>query len=168
MTYGAHISLDHTNTNTTMASRLQRATQWVKRLRGLPITHAQKLATIRTMILPAALYGAEVGQCPKADLQALETAIANTIGPNSTRRSVPLIMEMCSTSGEIDPRVHLLTRKVTLLLRILAKFPPHQNQGASTTMCLSHKTPAGHHCLARDAGGGSAYTQFWPHQPPVG
>ena len=120
---GAHISLDHTNTNTTMASRLQRATQWVKRLRGLPITHAQKVATIRTMVLPAALYGAEVGHCPRADLQALETAIVNTIGPRSTRRSVPLVMELCSTGGEIDPRVHLLTRKVCLLLRILAKFP---------------------------------------------
>ena len=134
---GAHVCLDHTNTNTTIANRLRRATQWVKRLRGLPITHAQKLTTIRSMILPAALYGAEVGHCPKAELQALETAIANAVGPRSNRRSVPLTMEMCSTSGEIDPRVHLLVRKITLLLRILAKFP-HSKTKVQALLCAYH------------------------------
>ena len=120
---GAHISLDHTNTNTTLGNRFRKATQWVKRFRGLPISHSQKLTTIRTMVLPAALYGADVGHCPKVELQALESAIASTIGTSNKRRSVPLVMELCSTNGEIDPRIHMLTRKVVLLLRILAKYP---------------------------------------------
>ena len=120
---GAHVTMDHTNHNNTLAGRLQRATIWVRRLTHLPITHTQKHEAIRTMILPAALYGSEVGHCPKAELLIFETAIAQALGPKSARKSLALTMEMCSTRGEIDPRAHMLTRKVSLLLRILAKYP---------------------------------------------
>ena len=123
--------MDHTNTNTTLAQRLHRATLWVRRLRSLPITHDQRVHTIRTMILPAALYGSEVGHCPQAELKALQTAIVDTIGPKSARRSVPLIMELCSTNGDIDPQVCMLVRKVTLLLRIFAKYPQAKTKAKS-------------------------------------
>ena len=75
------------------------------------------------MIIPAGLYGCEVGHCPKAELQNLESAIAQTLGPRSARRSLALTMEMVSTGGEVDPRAHMLTRKISLLVRILAKYP---------------------------------------------
>ena len=120
---GAHICFDHTNTNTTLAQRLHRATIWVRRLRCIPTTHQQKVHTIRTLILPAALYGSEVGHCPQAELKALQTAIVETIGPKSARRSMALVMELCSAGGDLDPQVCMLVRKVTLLLRILAKYP---------------------------------------------
>ena len=32
-------------------------------------------------------------------------------------------MEMCSSQGEIDPQVCLLSNKVALLLRVMVKFP---------------------------------------------
>ena len=120
---GAHMSMDKTNTNLTLTQRLRRATQWVRRLRSLPITHEQKIQTIRTMILPAACYGSEVGHCSQVELKALRTAIVEAIGPKSARRSVPLIMELVGAQGDIDPAVHMLVRKVSLLLRIIAKFP---------------------------------------------
>ena len=89
----------------------------------LPITHQQRINIIHTMVLPAALYGSEVSHCPAAELKALRTAIVNTLGPKSTTRSVPLIMELCGGHREVDPQVCLLTRKLTLLRRILAKYP---------------------------------------------
>ena len=81
------------------------------------------METIRTTVLPAALYGAEVAHCPTVELKALRTAIANTVGPHSARRSVPILLELCGGHHDIDPQVCLFTRKVTLLRRVLAQFP---------------------------------------------
>ena len=126
--------LDNTNTNITLANRLRIATIWVRRLCRLPITQAQRLHTVRSMIIPAALYGSEVGHCPKAEMRTLQSAIVDAIGPGSTRRSQALVFEMWSTQGEIDPQTGLLSRKICLLTRMLGKYPQAKTK-AMTLIC---------------------------------
>ena len=43
--------------------------------------------------------------------------------PHSARRSVDLVFEMTGIQGELDPNIHLLSRKLVLLYRILHKYP---------------------------------------------
>ena len=74
-------------------------------------------------MLSAALYGSEVSHCNKKELSALQTAIADAIGPASAKRAVALVFEVCSTQGEVDPQVCMLSRKVTVLYRVLHKYP---------------------------------------------
>ena len=115
--------LDRTNLATTINHRLQQTITWVNRLRWMALTHQQKVITIHTVILPAALYGSEVGHCSAKLLKALQSAIANAVGPTSARRSVELVLEMVAAHREIDPQVHLLSRKLALLYRVLHKYP---------------------------------------------
>ena len=120
---GAHLCFAHTNHAPTLGRRIRQAIKWTHRLRWLPLTHKQRVHTIRTLILPAALYGSEVGQVTTKDLRGLQTAIASVIGPASARRSLALTFELCAHDGEVDPASHLLNRKLVLLYRITHKYP---------------------------------------------
>ena len=106
----------------TLTTRLLRATEMVHRLRWLPLTHEQKVQAIVCTILPGALYGSEVSHCAQQPCQALQSAIANVLGPSSARRSQELVLELSSGKLDPDPQVQALTRKIILLLRVIAKY----------------------------------------------
>ena len=95
----------------------------VRKLQWMPLTHEQKQQTIATTILLKALYGSELGHCAQQQLRALQAAIADVIGPRSAKRSQAIVFELAQHRGDLDPYAHLLARKVTLLLRVLAKYP---------------------------------------------
>ena len=59
---GAHVGLDQQNRASTSTRRLRQATKMVRSLRWKPVDLETKIKTINTTILPAALYGSEVGQ----------------------------------------------------------------------------------------------------------
>ena len=86
----------------------------------------KNIEIIRTLILPAALYGSEVSPCNGAALKALQAAIVNAIGPASSRRAPEIVQELLSTFGEVDPQAVAIARKFVLLYRIVAKYPSSQ------------------------------------------
>ncbi len=53
----------------------------------------------------------------------LRAAIANTIGPKSTRASTDMVFNCTSCSGDLDPLVYIMVQRVTALKRLMAKFP---------------------------------------------
>ena len=82
-----------------------------------------KNTAIMTTILPAALYGTEVGKGSNRAMQALRTAIADTVGPNSARRCLAMVFSYNNQKADLDPNIQQVVRKVALLRRITAKYP---------------------------------------------
>ena len=104
---GAHMCLDNSKANTTLTERCDNAADATTRLDRLPLTTDRKAEIIRTNVLPAALYGSEVGEASKRSMNRLTTAIVNAIGPKGKKRSTVLTFEICSGKGrDLDPVVH--------------------------------------------------------------
>ena len=86
-------------------------------------------------------------------MQALRTAIADTIGPSSARRCLAMVFAYNNNKADLDPNIQQIVRKVTLLRRITAKYPrltttakaaicAHTQQGkAGTTTTLTTDQP---------------------------
>ncbi len=120
---GCHLCLDNTSSASTTSDRLRVAISSTHKVRRLPISKADKRMIILANILPAALYGIEMVKTNKALIDELGAAIAGAVGPRSARRARAGVFEARSEGKEIDPKVVQLTRRVSLLRRILAKFP---------------------------------------------
>jgi ribonuclease HI len=84
---------------------------------------AMKERIIQCNILPAALYGVESTKVAKTALHALRSAIADIIGPSSSKRSVNLTFDCTCCSKDLDPIAHILYLRVSALRRTIAKNP---------------------------------------------
>ena len=83
----------------------------------------KKLATIKTDILQAALYGSETAKASTEMMAKLRTAIVNVIGTTNYHRAMELMVESNDEGKDVDPSVQSLVRKVALMRRIIDKFP---------------------------------------------
>ena len=156
---GAHVAMDSRNAASTTTRRIQKATAKVKRLKWLPISPAGKSTTITTTVLPAALYGTEVGNGSKRATQALRTAIGDTMGPSSARRCLAMVFTYNNKKTDLDPQVQQLVRKVLLLRRIIAKYPKHLTT-AKAAICA--------YTQQGKAGSTTTLTYDQPNQPHMG
>ena len=95
----------------------------VRKIGRLPITFKSKAHSVRTKALAKALYGCEASLLHPADQMALTTAIKQAISKTSTHTSADLTFVTSSHGCDIDPETVVLTRRVTMLRRMLAKRP---------------------------------------------
>ena len=68
------------------------------------------------------LYGGEAVHTDETAMRGLQTAIADTVGPNSTLGSNAIIFSTCSRGEDIDPNVEMFARRYTLTRRMDAKW----------------------------------------------
>ena len=71
-------------------------------------------------IIPAALYGAETTFISDAALASIRTSVAEVIGPKSGKKSIDMvfIFNLSDTNKELDPKAHILTKRITEMRRI--------------------------------------------------
>ncbi len=93
------------------------------RLRWLPLPIEFKEKIIQANVLPASLYGCEAAWANKSSLKALRSAIANALGPRSTRASNEIVFHITTTSKDLDPNTYIFTQRVLILRRTLSKYP---------------------------------------------
>jgi hypothetical protein len=100
---GTHLNLTNSVNGVTLTERLRKATQMCRRLKWVKIDKAKKEHIVRANILSAGLYGAEACHANEAALNNLRSAVADTIGTSSDRRSVDLTFSFNKTSKDLDP-----------------------------------------------------------------
>ena len=92
-----------------------------KRLRWLNLTRDSRIHVIKTNILPAALYGCEIGIPSMKAMQQLRSAIADAIGSGSSKRSVNLTFDMTGTNKDLDPVANMFYNRIAELRRSVSK-----------------------------------------------
>ena len=123
---GAHMNLTKAKNGATLTQRLHKATNMAKKLRWMPLSKNDKEKIIRCNVLPAALYGVETATINNHSMNALRSAIADAIGPQSAKRSLDLVFATTCTSKTLDPNAHVLYQRVAGLRRMMAKHPGKQ------------------------------------------
>ncbi len=118
---GSHLCLDNTMAATTSTKRMKRATQMVKRLRWVNLLQEEKAKVVQSNVLPAALYGIEMGRTNQSAIENLSAAIVDVLGPRSVRRSRMGVYEALPGNSDLDPDVHQVLRRTMLLRRMAAK-----------------------------------------------
>ena len=106
------MNLHCNNDAPTITKRFRKATEMAKRLRWMNMSRDQKIHIIRTNILPAAIYGCETGNPSMKAMQELRSAIADTIGAGSSKRSVNLTFDMAGTSKDLDPVANIFYTRI--------------------------------------------------------
>ncbi len=139
---GAHLNLSRASNGVTLTKRMLKAIAMVKKLAWLPIPVAFKEKIVRANILPAGLYAVETTTVNNSTLRMLRAAIANAIGPKSTRASTDMVFNCTACSGDLDPLVYIMVQRVTALKRIMAKFPETVPIIRDIIHYCNHKSPS--------------------------
>ena len=118
---GSHLSVGATLQGATITARLKKACRIVYKIAKTNLAFFNKAKLIRTVALATGLYGSEAAPVCDQALASLRTAIARTIGPHSrlTNNAMKFLLESHGT--DLDPAVEVLSRRVMVLKRILAK-----------------------------------------------
>lgn len=107
----------------TLRTRVKTTTKLVRKLGRLPITFKNKAYIVRTKALSKALYGCEASLLHPADQMGLATVIKHAVSKTSTHMSADLTFATSSHGSDVDPETVILTRRVTMLRRMLSKRP---------------------------------------------
>ena len=86
-------------------------------------SYDKETVAIRGKMIPKALYGCETSPINETAMRMLRTAFANCITFVTTRRSIDLTFVMASIGTDLDPDVDVMTRRMTMLRRMMAKDP---------------------------------------------
>ena len=125
---GTHLCLDHSGAGVTLTDRIREATKMAKKLKYLPMSIKDKCQIIRSNVLSAGLYGVEFVKGSRTALHDLRTAIVDTIGARSAKRSTMATCEFSPKGADLDPCVQETLRRVTLFRRMITKHPNAQGK----------------------------------------
>ena len=106
----------------TIVKRIKAAKNMCCRLKWLKLTNKNKQKIIMSNIIPAALYGAETTFISDAALASIRTCVAEVIGPKSGKRSIDMVFNLSDTNKELDPKAHILIKRVTEMRRMWLKI----------------------------------------------
>ena len=90
---GAHLNLTRNQNGATLTSRFRKAIKMTKHLKWMAIGGQMKERIVLCNILPAALYGVEASHVSISALNALRSAIADVVGPNSRKKNVNFVFD---------------------------------------------------------------------------
>ncbi len=128
---GTHVNLTATNNGKTLTDRMSKARHSTNRLRWLPLPLEFKQKIVQANILPAGLYGCEAAWVNKSCLKAFRAAVANALGPRSSRASNEVVFHNTTASKDLDPGTYILLQRVLTLRRTLSKYPDRISQAKS-------------------------------------
>ena len=120
---GAHLATSNRSYSATLRTRLKQTTKMVRKIGKLPILYKNKAHCIRTKALAKALYGCEASLLHPSDQMTLTTAIKQAISKTSAHKSADLTFATSSHGADLDPETNVLTRRITMLRRMLVKRP---------------------------------------------
>ena len=123
---GTHLNFGDALIGSTINDRMVLATDIADKVARVTMPRVKKLRIIKGLILAKSLYGTEAAEPSCKRVDALTTAIVKAMGIRNERRSIALAYEANQEAGELDPRINMLVRKVTLLRRIIARRPDMQ------------------------------------------
>ena len=85
--------------------------------------HKQPVHLLRPNVLPMALDGAEATDVSVHHLRMLRVAIAEVVGPTSSRTSTDLALSLLGKGSEVDPAIVVVQKRVHALRRLAALDP---------------------------------------------
>ena len=124
---GAHVNMTKTRNGATLTKRMQAAIGMCNRLKWLKLSNQNKNKIITSNIIPAALYGVETTHVSKNVMAGLRSAVAEVLGPKSSKRSLDILYNLSDKNKEIDPKAHVLLKRVMELRRMMCKDTDTQN-----------------------------------------
>ena len=121
---GAHISIGTRMANSTQTARINKAAAMLKRAARLPVDTQSKANTVRTKILPTALYACEASEVSDAHLASLTSHILSVLTTGRHNKRDLIATFIASSHGhDRDPVGQVLLRRITQIRRTLAKHP---------------------------------------------
>jgi hypothetical protein len=167
---GSHLSIGAIPSGATITARLHKAMGITMRIIRTSFTFATKAKLIRMVVLPTALYGSEAAPVSDQALGTLRAAIAKAIGPHSGLTNNTMKFNLGGSGNDVDPAVELLTRRVAILRRMVAKHSfvlplIQQVFHAYSNLCFlgTQTDPATLSCLRPAPPPGSGTKQQWKH-----
>lgn len=94
-----------------------------KRLKWLRLSSKNKNKIINANIIPAALYGVETTHVSSQAMDGLRTAVAEILGPKSSKRSIDMLFNLSDKNKENDPKGQVLIKRIMELRRMMSKDP---------------------------------------------
>lgn len=120
---GAHYNaLASRAVGTTLTGRTRATAMSAARLAKMRrIPYAVRAVTIRTKLLPKALYGCELSPINEAAMGTLRINLADNLCFKTARRSIDLTFATASYGGDLDPDIEVVVRRVVPIRRIHSK-----------------------------------------------
>ncbi len=118
---GAHLNLSGANNGATLAARLRNGVAKAMKIRKLPHDYATKAMFVLTSVLSGSLYGCEATYASESAMDALATAIADTVSPRASKRSNDIMFS--TLMRELEPCAVVFMRRAITLRRMIAKQP---------------------------------------------
>ena len=100
--------------------RLQRAGNTLHRVFALPHSVSEKLIIMRSTCHSSALYGCEASHVDEASLAHYTAQVAHRLSPSTTNSSRAMVFSV-SDQQDDDPSVHIVTKRVIMLNRMITK-----------------------------------------------
>jgi hypothetical protein len=115
------MNLTKSKNGATLTKRIKSAIAMCKRLKWLKLSNNSKYKIRNSNIIPVALYGVETTHVSTTAIDELRTAIADVLGPKSSKRSLDMAFNLSDKNKESDPKAHVLVRRVMELRRMMSK-----------------------------------------------
>ena len=97
------MNLTKSKNGATLTKRIKSAIAMCKRLKWLKLSNNSKYKIINSNIIPAALYGVETTHVSTTAIDELRTAIADVLGPKSSKRSLDMAFSL-SDKNKVIPK----------------------------------------------------------------
>ena len=120
---GTHLCTTEGKASTTLAARARKAIDILSRLRRTNYSYALRAHVCRCLVLPKALYGVEACDIPVVLIEKLTASLARVTSKGSQFQFNAVMFDVASYGLDLDPYVHVLVRRASMLRRFVAKFP---------------------------------------------
>ena len=128
---GAHLATSNRGYSATLRARLKAAANMVRKIGRLPIAFKNKAHSIRTKAFAKVSYGREASLLHPAEQLAFTAAVKRAISKTASHKSSDLTFATSSYGQDLGPETVVLTRRVTMLRRMLVKRPRRIRQTTS-------------------------------------
>lgn len=126
---GTHMSTGTQLVGTTINNRIKEVNQSLNWLQKTNLSYPDRQTLILCKFHPKALYGVEAAPPAVRSIEAYRAHVANACAPHSNRSCDSLVFEMLQDpQHDLDPLTVILQKRVSLLRRVLHKFPQCQSQ----------------------------------------
>ena len=158
---GGHLNTTLGPLATTLTERLKQAAQYAQRIRFLNIGDNGKHRLITAKILALGLYGCEAAPTNQSALRHLQNTISAIISGHSARTSSAITFTTQATARDLDPCIHVFTRRGVMLRRMYYKHPHLQD-----TIHYIHSIYLEHAYQGTDTSP-MKIASLWPAPPPL-
>ena len=118
---------------TTLTNRMKKTTEEVEVLNRMKAPYGKKAMIIRAAKIPKALYGCEVAPANENALRRFRTSITKTLAYTTEQRSADLTFATCSFGPDLDPDIHIFTKRAVALRRYLTRKESQVTKGKGVT-----------------------------------